>query len=481
MGIGARLSQKWKTMPPTVRASLCFSIAMFIQKGILSLATPIFTRSMSPVEYEQYTVYNAWSNILTIVATLNLSSGVLNNQLVEAKYSREKIVSAFQGLSSLWAAGFLLLAAAVYMIGFRVSSMPGYLWFLMLASFMVTPAYEIWIVSRRFTYDYRMPCIIMVIVAIANFLISLAAVLLSDCKGEAKIFTAILINMFTGCALWVYNYRHERTLYKREIWKAALCFNLPLIPHFLSLTVLNQSDKIMIEAMCPPGSAAIYSVAHTVAAIIQLMMTAVNYSLIPWTYQRLKAGENATIAKRSNMVLWSVAVALICIMLFAPEVMRIMAPDEYQEAIYIIPAMAAGLYFNYLYQFYGRIELYHKKTRYMMFGSVMCAAVNIVLNHVFIRCWGYQAAAYTTLFCQMGLSIMHALLTNRLIRKMNYKQTPVDNRTIALISLAVLLGAALILMMYDILWLRMGCIVMIAAAACVKRRKIRSLIQSYLK
>ena len=58
------------------KASICFSLAMFLQKGLVSLTTPIFTRIMTTVEYEQYTVYHAWSGILTIVATLNLSSGV---------------------------------------------------------------------------------------------------------------------------------------------------------------------------------------------------------------------------------------------------------------------------------------------------------------------------------------------------------------------------------------------------------------------
>ena len=477
VSIAKKLLNKWKNMSPMAKASVCFSLAMFLQKGLVSLSTPVFTRIMSTVEYEQYTVYYAWSSMISIVATLNLSSGVLNNQLVKGENTREEIISAFQGLSSVWAIGFTLVFAALSMLGMRFSSMSVGLWFLMLLSFAVTPAYDDWMVGRRFTYDYKAPCLLMVVIAILNFVIPLVSVVSSGRKGEARILAAILINMTVGVVFWAYNWRNCHKLFVPRIWKAALTFNLPLLPHFLSLMILNQSDKIMIEGMCQPGQAAIYAVAHTVAAIIQLLMTAINYSLVPWTYQKLKAGHFKEIASKSNVILLMVGVMLGAIMLFAPEIMLIMAPKEYQEAVYIIPPMAAGIYFNYLYQFYGRIELYHEKTRYMTIGSVICAIVNIVLNIIFIDIFGYMAAAYTTLICQMGLCLMHGVLAQRIVRREGYLESPFANRQIAVISMVVL-GIALVMpLVFAKIFLRLLLIGGLCIGIIVCRRHLENYVR----
>ena len=261
----------------------------------------------------------------------------MNNLLVRGEYKRDTIVSALQGLSSVWAIGCVLIFLALCFFGVQIPSFSVYLWLIMLLSFVVTQAYDDWMVARRFTYDYKIPCLIMVIIAVMNIVLPLAFVLLARRKGEAYILATILVNAVVGLVFWIYNWRKSHRVIVPAIWKQALLFNLPLLPHFLSLTVLNQSDKIMIESLCEPGQAAIYSVAHTVAAIIQLLMTAVNYSLVPWTYQNLKIRRCREIANRSNAILLAVAVALGVIILFAPEIMLIMAPLEYREAVYIIP------------------------------------------------------------------------------------------------------------------------------------------------
>ena len=476
-----QIIKKWGSASPMAKASICFSLAMFLQKGLVSLTTPIFTRIMTTVEYEQYTVYHAWSGILTIVATLNLSSGVLNNLLVRGEYKRDTIVSALQGLSSVWAIGCVLIFLALCFFGVQIPSFSVYLWLIMLLSFVVTQAYDDWMVARRFTYDYKIPCLIMVIIAVMNIVLPLAFVLLARRKGEAYILATILVNAVVGLVFWIYNWRKSHRVIVPAIWKQALLFNLPLLPHFLSLTVLNQSDKIMIESLCEPGQAAIYSVAHTVAAIIQLLMTAVNYSLVPWTYQNLKIRRCREIANRSNAILLAVAVALGVIILFAPEIMLIMAPLEYREAVYIIPAMSVGIYFNYLYQFYGRLEMYHRKNRYMMIGSVGCALANIALNAVFIRKYGYMAAAYTTLFCQMALCVMHGVLAQRIVRKERYEVSPFANKQILAISLSLLAVNFVMPRVYASAPVRWALIIGIMLAVLFNRKHIMRFVNKLVR
>lgn len=468
-----KLFRKWNFLPVTVKSSAAFSVAMFLQKGLQSLSTPIFTRLMSTSEYEIYTVYYAWSTIITIVATLNLASGVLNNQLVKGVHSRVEIVSSLQGLGSVWAAGFIIVFNILYgFFGVRLSNIPLWIWNLMLFSFIFFPAMDLWTVSKRFYYEYIKPCIVMVVVALINFLIPLIVVLNSNNKGYARVITIIAVNLLVGLFFWILNLQKGKTFFSKKIWIAALAFNLPLLPHFLSLSLLNQMDKIMIERLCFSGQAAIYSVAHTVSAMIQLFMTAINFSLVPWTYQRLKAGENMEIAKKTNVILICVGGILCILMLFAPEVMRIMAPRQYYEAIYLIPPLAAGIFFNYLYQLFSRIELYHEKTRMMMVGSITCAVLNLILNYIFIKGYGYMAAAYTTLFCYLYLSVMHGLIARYITIQNQYQNKPYNQKGIYIISISVLLISFVIPFLYHFYFVRYLLIAVICLFAVIRRGDI---------
>lgn len=104
----------------------------------------------------------------------------------------------------------------------------------------------------------------------------------------------------------------------------------------------------------------------------------------------------------------------VCVTLFAPEIMRILGPEEYYGGIYVIPSVVAGVFFTAVFTLYMRIELYLKKTSTIMVATVLSAVANLALNYVFIPKVGYTAAGYTTLVCYILLEAFHAINLNRL-------------------------------------------------------------------
>ena len=69
-------------------------------------------------------------------------------------------------------------------------------------------------------------------------------------------------------------------------------FNLPLIPHYLSQTILNSADRIMIERITDAEQAGIYSLAYSVSLVMTLFNTALMQTLSPWIYEKIKKGKN---------------------------------------------------------------------------------------------------------------------------------------------------------------------------------------------
>ena len=88
--------EKYKKLPKPAKASLWFLICSFLQKGISTITTPIFTRLLSTAEYGNYSVFNSWLGIVSIVVTLDLFAGVYTQGLVKFDDKRNQSLATIQ-------------------------------------------------------------------------------------------------------------------------------------------------------------------------------------------------------------------------------------------------------------------------------------------------------------------------------------------------------------------------------------------------
>lgn len=66
---------KYNKMSVPLKASLWYTIANILVKGISLLSTPIFTRVMSQDQYGTFTLFQSWFNIILIFTSLNIFLG----------------------------------------------------------------------------------------------------------------------------------------------------------------------------------------------------------------------------------------------------------------------------------------------------------------------------------------------------------------------------------------------------------------------
>ena len=52
----SKLIEKIKSMPVTVKASVAYTICSVLQKGLVIITMPLFTRLLTQEQYGQYTV-----------------------------------------------------------------------------------------------------------------------------------------------------------------------------------------------------------------------------------------------------------------------------------------------------------------------------------------------------------------------------------------------------------------------------------------
>lgn len=466
--------QKFNEMSPVAKTSMVLIIAKFFQKGLATISSPIFTRIMPSSEYGIISTFTSWQSVLYIIATLNMSQGVFNNGMLEFKEDRQSFTFSILILANICT----LIFGIIYIIGYKwiapFIDMPDILMWIMIAYFFVTPAYNYWLGKSRFEYKYKSVFFASIISALLSTGGAIVTVILApdNLKAVTKVTTTEMVSIILGIIFYMYTIYSAKGKINIRYWRYALEINLPLIPHYLSMYVLSSSDRIMITKLVNTSATAIYNVAYTVASVILIFWNAVDAAYAPWIYQKMEKKDYLSLQKRGQEVILIFAGCAILITLFSPEIIRILGPQEYYEGVYIIPSVVAGVFFTAVFSLYMRVELYLKKSSTIMIATVAAAITNLILNYIFIKAIGYQAAGYTTLICYILLAMFHAYN----LKKLGYGKV-YNNKIITVISIVVCVIIISVSLLYPFTVIRYSLILILLFIGIANRKKIINLIK----
>lgn len=463
------IEEKFKKSSPATKASMALLLSNIILKGLSMISGPIFTRIMTTEQYGIVSNFTSWQSLLGTVVTLNLGAGVFNNGMLEFKKDRDSFQISLAAISSVTSILFLLVYLLFPTQLCNLLDVNKTLCIVLFLYFLFTPIYGYWAARQRYEFKYKALFLISVGSAIVSLAISIIAVYFCppDAASTVKIFLSELPNIVLGAFFLIYIAYKSKLKIKIHYIIYALKFNIPLIPHYLSMYILSSSDRIMITKLVSKTATAIYSVSYTVGMVINILWQSIEASMSPWIYEKLNINDKAGVRKRTYQVLVIFMVACILSCLFAPEIIMILAPKEYYDGVYVIPSIAASSFFIAAYSIYMRIELFHKKTGFATIASTLAALLNLLLNIYFIDKYGFIAAGYTTLVCYIALTVFHYLN----VRRMGYADC-IDNKKVLLISLLVIISSISINLLYDKLIIRYLIIVIIILLCLIYRQKI---------
>lgn len=469
-----RLIQTFKKASPAAKASIALLGANFVLKGLSLISGPIFTRLMSTEQFGIVSTFGSWQNLLVVIVTLNLSQGVFNNGMMEFREDRDVFQFSLVAVTSVLTLAAFLLYCLFREFFVDLFELPVILIHVMFLYFLFTPAYGFWSGRQRYEYKYKALTCITIGIAAMSLIIGIIAVVLVPPSETAVARVCVMegVNILVGAFFFVVIAVRAKFKISMRYCRYAISFNLPLLPHYLSMYVLSSSDRIMITKMVSASATAIYSVAYTVASVINIFWQSIEASLSPWIYEKLQGGQKEAVKKLTSQVV--LFFGMICIMctLFAPEIMYVLAPKAYSEGIYVIPPVAAGVFFTAIYSLYMRVELFYKQTGFAAIATSISAILNIILNYILISSVGYIAAGYTTMACYALLALLHYLN----VKKKKYSDT-FDNRFFATVSILVIVLSLIVVWLYSHPILRIGFAVVLLVILFLNRKWVLDIIK----
>lgn len=459
---------KIKNLPQGAKASIAFFFASLITKGIAYIITPIYTRILPPEIFGQTSIFLTWVEIFGIMAMFCLSYGVFNNGLLDYPDKRDEYSFSMLVLSNIITMVFSVVILLIYPLIEEFVGVDIPLLVLMLVLFLFQPAYNFWAARQRYELKYKYTVIWTIVSAVVSPTVAIICILTTESnKLYARLFGAELALIAIYICFYFYLAIKSRFKIRISYWKSAIIFNLPLIPHYLSTYLLGSSNKLLISELIGDSEVAYYSVAYSVASIVTIVWTAINSSLIPFTYEKCKKKDYSSISKIVSPLLTVFAAGCLLVIMFAPEVVAIMSTEGYMEAIYVIPPIVGGVFFQVQYYIYANIVYYYKKPKYVMFASGIAVVLNLIIGYVLISNFGYLAAGYVTLICYLLQAALDFFAMKRIVKENVYNM-----RYIGLLSLMVLLVSLLSNLLYDYMVIRYAVVLVLVVVAILLRKKI---------
>ena len=384
------------TLP--VKASMWYLACSVLQKAIGFLTTPIFTRVMGTSDFGVVSMYNSWEAILTVLCTLYLYNGVYNNAMIEYKSDKDGFTSSMQTLTTILS----LIVFSVLFVFYRqladVIGLSKPIMLLMMIDIVFSAGMSFWSIRNRYEYKYKSVAVFTILSSLLMPVLSVILVLNSEeHKAEARIIGTVVTHVIVYGIVYFLNLTRGKKAVDLKYWKYGIEFNLPLIPHYLSSTIMTQSDRVLINTLCGSSAAGIYSISTNVTSIMNIVTVSINQAVTPWIYEMLEAKKMREIGKNVYKIVSLVGVGFVLTSFIVPEVIGVLAPSEYQSAIWATPPLLIGMFMYFIYCNFGNVEIYFHKQNAMLFSSVTVAAINIILDYILIQKYGYIAASYATM------------------------------------------------------------------------------------
>ncbi len=301
------------------------------------------------------------------------------------------------------------------------------------------------------------------------------------------LFWAHLITLFTLIPIF---YGHVKFSFRTTYLKEMIIYGIPLMISNILTTVLNLSDRHIINHFQNTAESGNFGLAFKVANLLDMIFVASFITSFTYFYlQKMHDPESMKVFNRLQryfiIVLASAGFGKV---LFASEITWIVSSGDsyYQEGVMLIPFLILGLIFSGLRRFFTLPLNKHKKTLAISKILIIAGIINFGLNILWVPKYGMQGAAWSTLLVQM-FAMIWLYFESRKYEKITFR---IKNTIILFVLWTVFVAASFYLNStpwHNLHWklllgiLFIGSLIVFRVVEVKEIREMKSVVQKVLK
>jgi len=383
-----------------------YILVQVLSKTPMMVGVFIFPTFMSSHDYGVYSILVAIVGVVAICMSLNLHAGI----------GRHLFNGSIDNARFLGTAFFSLTACSILFVfiwGNIAEDIAIWLQLPKMALLLLLPV-AVGVITEsvltQIMIYLRKSATLLTIIAIRCLVVILFSVALVWVLPADKYFGFLYadgaISMgFLFCVLLLLKKRSKLTfdwLYCKKL----IGYSLPLIFYSFSLTMLSQSDRIMIGKMIGSSEAGVYSLSYNIGALLLLLMIPVLNAFQPRFYDRLNRNEVCHMEADANNIITLATISTIFLSLWSQHLFSGFFTSNYVHGFTLIPLITVGGLVQVYFVVWSRVLAYYGRTGTISLIVCSCAGLNVLLNLYLIPKLGYFAAAYTTIAAQFVMAIL---------------------------------------------------------------------------
>lgn len=402
-----------------LKSGLWYTVGNILVKAIAFLSLPLFTNLMTTREYGIFGIYQAYETIFSVVVSLGVS-GTVRAAYNEFKDNFNKYITSI--ITPIFIiSGILIIFDGIYSFSFHNYTNGIYMLALILNCFgnaLREIFSQHYVVQNKYKQNLFMSLAISVMNIGLSYFFCLS-VFQSE-RHFARIWGTSLSAFIVASVLYIFQVKTDKTFIWVKAWKFSLGLGIPLIFHQLSLSILGQCDKIMIQNMVGYDVAGIYSSMTTLILVPQVIMHSFDNAWAGWFFNAINSKLTEAGRKEIQLLNRKMIITFMFVMmgfsLVSHEMVGFMVGEEFRRGVIVLYVLSVSVFSNFLYIFAVNIEYFYKKTTKIAIYTAISAIVNIVLNYFAILFMGYIGAAFATLCSRVLLLVLHTVQSRKLVR-----------------------------------------------------------------
>ena len=383
--------------------SIIYTSGDMLNRAFALILIPLYTAYLTPADY----------GILSITSTIGAVFAILSMQSLETGLTRfhfdhpdEASRRRYHGLVWLLmvvsALAFALLAGTVGqpLLAWLFPDVPyvPYIRIVVWTTFATNISFLLLRALLRVQERPTTYSILNIVVFLVNtgfvvyFVVGQRAGALGNLQG--RLLAAMLLAI---PIIFVY-FRSARLHWSTQEARTTLAFSIPLVPHLLSLWVLNVSDRVVLQRFVSLADVGIYSLGYQIASILQLLAFSAATAWSPFFFKTADKPDAPRMLSRFSSYYILVVIFLgTGIAALAQDALLVMvSKPAFYPAYRVVPWVVMGFVMRGFYFLFVTALYYKKQVRALPLVTIGAAGLNILLNVLTIPKFGYMAAAVNT-------------------------------------------------------------------------------------
>jgi O-antigen/teichoic acid export membrane protein len=403
--------------------SIIYTAGDMLNRSFALILIPLYTAYLTPADY----------GILSITSTIGAVFAILSMQSLETALTRfhydhpeESSRRRYHGmvwlLMVMSALAFALLVGTVGqpLLAWLFPDVPyiPYIRIVVWTTFATNISFLLLRALLRVQEKPTTYSILNIVVFLVNtgfviyFVVGEQAGALGNLQG--RLLAAVLL----AIPIIVVYFRSARLHWSTQEAKTTMAFAVPLLPHLLSLWVLNVSDRVVLQRFVPLADVGIYSLGYQIASILQLLAFSASNAWSPFFFKTAdQPGAPRMLSRFSSYYILILIFLGTGIAALAQDALLVMASKAvYYPAYRVVPWVIMGFVMRGFYFLFVTALYYKKQVRALPLVTIGAGVLNVVLNVLTVPKFGYMAAAVNTFIAYGVQAVVMYPLAQRAFR-----------------------------------------------------------------